>query len=989
MAKTNESIPSNFWDGWSIAGKTTCKGYNGSKVELYLRYKYVESTSEKIGHTVYLYLCAKSSFASLTHNWNEVHSCTLIINDESKKYQGINYDFDNTTVTENIYPWGPYAVDSSGNYRDYEPYSFFVEHSNEKEIIIEGSFTTGSDAIESSGTSATITLPAIYTAPTKPTDFKCNTTVLVPGKSTSLSWTNSSNGTNNKVNKYTVQYKVGTGSWINISTTASLSNGSFSWTVPSTFSDSRGSTVYLRIRANGTNTSYNSSWSDEFSLPINRLPSKPTVSGSIEVSSSGSISISATPGKDEDKQQTYSVYYAEGASANTPTTKYSDSLTDAKTYRFWTYDGFEYSDSYTEATGKRNTKPTIKASYISAPYSANGVTDGYINGLVINYDLNKPTGKVYTEVRIGNETIDSSSSTVSSSKASIALDINNILKSKYVDEEISYSVIANYNDGIEYSGPITVIENAKISASPKITKWSNNGIDFTNNTTNFCFGESLYLQYNNDTEAPLTNVTVTSGIVSIVKRSNGEVQLSVTSATEKKIDFTLQFYNGSFYKTSTITLRQVETPSITYSEMDTDIIYCFDDYTDTELLTFSCTKPFPDNSSGANYGFSSNNALTNSNTYLELLYNSEITKIDLVESPSWNDSDYLRLKAKKSDFKILNEIWPTYRIGSYEARVRMAIVNNQGMIFYSPYEDLILNYNREPDEIVLSIKDKDGNPLTENLQENMIIKFNVSGEFYSQEDYEVLIYVDRSGSSIDDNRQYVQFSTGQIPRSSIGRSVPNNIDLIVSTENIKEITTDKTRVFKCDIIGKTSKTTVSSEKITAEVLRHTAPTNFTIEGIEYNSNNALTKVKLNSNFDPGYNSGSFTLKLNGNINISNDGVLSEPLSPIPASLQLTLTSTVEGFVTNTKTYYSNIFLFFDEAPTVSYRKNLVGINLSEIDGISSDIQSNSSIIIGNEASGKQFITLYCVSNQSNTPIIRTIDMTSGALSNFTIHGGTW
>lgn len=158
--------------------------------------------------------------------------------------------------------------------------------------------------------------------------------------------------------------------------------------------------------------------------------------------------------------------------------------------------------------------------------------------------------------------------------------------------------------------------------------------------------------------------------------------------------------------------------------------------------------------------------------------------------------------------------------------------------------------------------------------------------------------------------------------------------------------------------GVTSGLSNTANTVTAEVLQHTAPSGFVLTNVSPTENDKTQgSISFTIN-DFGYDTGSYSLTLNGVsvTNISGNKTYTANYSEVEISnsYKLSITTTVSGLVTNSKTYDSNTYLFFSEAPTVSYRKNLVALNHPDIDS-----QQNiaTSVLVINQASGKNYITL--------------------------------
>jgi hypothetical protein len=81
--------------------------------------------------------------------------------------------------------------------------------------------------------------------------------------------------------------------------------------------------------------------------------------------------------------------------------------------------------------------------------------------------------------------------------------------------------------------------------------------------------------------------------------------------------------------------------------------------------------------------------------------------------------------------------------------------------------------------------------------------------------------------------------------------------------------------------------------------------------------------------------------------------------------------------TTTKTVYTNEQAVYNVLPTVSYRKNLLGINASNLNNY-----DNAVIVVG-EHSSKNII--YLVSSTG----VKKINTSTGELTGFIVDGGEW
>ena len=86
-----------------------------------------------------------------------------------------------------------------------------------------------------------------------------------------------------------------------------------------------------------------------------------------------------------------------------------------------------------------------------------------------------------------------------------------------------------------------------------------------------------------------------------------------------------------------------------------------------------------------------------------------------------------------------------------------------------------------------------------------------------------------------------------------------------------------------------------------------------------------------------------------------------------------------------KITYGEIYLIFDFGPTVSYRKNQVGINVKPED--KEDHKDDGVVFINMANTNQKYVILYGIVNGVET--IHTIDIATGELNGFIINGGNW
>ena len=286
------------------------------------------------------------------------------------------------TYKQVYYGWDPLPGSTSRQFTSSQSWDYTVSSSDtEKTLYIKFKVVdegNGSNTILTPPTpSSTFYFSAGTTACGAPTSFTVNITqvnnklITKPGNTLTFSWSGATAGTNNTISGYRIYWKQS--SWPTTSSydgykdfNSSASSGTINGTECTLIgaNASRGARIGFCIVTRGNaGTSY---WSDTkkcqgadgYGILINRLPSAPTVSASsVTIKSTDSTgTITVTAGTDGDGQS-YTKYYS--TTAGGTKTLFTGSSWSPGTYYFWTYDGLEYSSSYTQATVTKNTKPTI------------------------------------------------------------------------------------------------------------------------------------------------------------------------------------------------------------------------------------------------------------------------------------------------------------------------------------------------------------------------------------------------------------------------------------------------------------------------------------------------------------------------------------------------------------------------------------------------------------------------------------------------------
>lgn len=260
--------------------------------------------------------------------------------------------------------------------------------------------------------SASIEYTLSTTKCSAPTSVSSNVSIQKPNTAVTISWSGASGGIGNAITGYTVYYKVG--GWPTTSSyngTIDATSTSCGFTIPN--SATRGSIYYFKVVTKGAAGSswYSDISSNGASVSVNQLPAAPTASASpTRIKSSGSTTVifTVTAGNDANTGQTKTLYYATSASGTKTvfTSPLSQSLSNAATYYFWTYDGLEYSSS-TAVSIVKNTPPTIGSITMSAIATYSPTKDGRSYVTNISASANNVTGTNLTyqwALRVGSGT---------------------------------------------------------------------------------------------------------------------------------------------------------------------------------------------------------------------------------------------------------------------------------------------------------------------------------------------------------------------------------------------------------------------------------------------------------------------------------------------------------------------------------------------------------------------------------------------------------
>lgn len=255
-------------------------------------------------------------------------------------------------------------------------------------------------------TYADFSTPALlWTNCTAPSRVWSQDALIIKPGSLRVNWSGATGGTDNAIKNYTVYWLVSPTNE-ELPTTSRYSgkettlDSFYDITIPESY---RGQYISVRIQSNAT---YNSPISSDYiRRSVNSLPSEPTTSGSVVVSSTTpSAMIEVSPGKANFGSSSTEVHYATSITGKKNKAGNSVSVPRGNTYYFWTWDGLEYSSSYSIATVTANIPPNIKVTLDGDPVTSTNSFYSEKNIIeAINFKISELNKSCYYSLNIYNK----------------------------------------------------------------------------------------------------------------------------------------------------------------------------------------------------------------------------------------------------------------------------------------------------------------------------------------------------------------------------------------------------------------------------------------------------------------------------------------------------------------------------------------------------------------------------------------------------------
>lgn len=197
-----------------------------------------------------------------------------------------------------------------------------------------------------------------------------NPTCIIPGQNFTISWTGANAGTGLEISSYKVWYKIDNGSWTAVQNNPTTASCTISANTD-TFKNNRGKDFQVKIQIISSVSNYNSTEKTSSIFKINTKPPNPIITSQGYVTN-GTSSAKFTVNRGSDIEgHTITTYYNTNTIVKTDQsvsgTELVKTLAEGQkiSYYFCNYDGFEYSEWVGPYTIGRNHKQTVGISWIS------------------------------------------------------------------------------------------------------------------------------------------------------------------------------------------------------------------------------------------------------------------------------------------------------------------------------------------------------------------------------------------------------------------------------------------------------------------------------------------------------------------------------------------------------------------------------------------------------------------------------------------------
>ena len=293
----------------------------------------------------------------------------------------------------------PHTLETYKGVNRYASGSFEIEHDLNGDasfsVGMEGRIYYNSNPLDQTNAIFNLDKNYPYSYIGQPTNINITPKIVTPGGHMTITWDSAANGIANPVASYQIWYRArdwGDNGWV--WQRVSADQNSFNFQLPD--DTARGQVIDIAIQADPTIAGYGSAqvWLGNVAK-VNWRPSKPDVnwidpSNQILPSTGGSPVFNLSPGVTGDIEQTASLYYSlspDGEKFPCSTTFVGDFIDqnnnkEGLSYYFYTYDGVEFSESTEEYRITLNTKPEV-----SFTFEGDKSSDSYLSFILNNGQL--------------------------------------------------------------------------------------------------------------------------------------------------------------------------------------------------------------------------------------------------------------------------------------------------------------------------------------------------------------------------------------------------------------------------------------------------------------------------------------------------------------------------------------------------------------------------------------------------------------------------
>lgn len=837
---------------------------------------------------------------------------------------------------------------------------------------------------KTSGWAVTASIPAQASACTAPTTITLKSkrngsltseSIVMPSGTINVAWSGASGGTNNSITGYDIYYRLGSNP-----TTSSYTGKipldnyySTSGNIDIQLSSAtRESLIYVGIVTKCGNTAYYSSLkTGGGNLRVNDQPKAPTLNRkspfTIKSSSSG-LSVTATKGNTTYSIATPVVKYKKGSNSHSGESTFTTANLDAGTYYFWTYDGLEYSAA-TTLTIYKNSKPAVSSVGItSTPYIAKGETNTYVYKVLIgNIVTNYSSGKYTIRYQRTDKGWSSNNDVVASKSYSGSSTIN-----------------ANYTFEFEKYLPSTVSKDYDFNFAVQITVpsdegeekslWYYCGTDGTEGNMTYYKYAGLWANATLSSDplpafsATIKNDERMTSWTCTAKRSDDST-LSVTKFKPRESDnnlifdvetadapgitvtYTITATNGTITKTKSFTRTLRQKTVISSISFSNTTMNAFGSSDNTGVVKISGTRGNDLNASNTEATIYAVKGSSSESTTRKIIISASAgASFTDIESASISVSDFFSPPDKTLGIALAN------RYGTTTYYFKVTFTNKYGESIEATTGNCTLNFDKSPafntafsTEKIKYKNSSTGSYSTLNthyIQKDQILQFGYDIINYTYR--KLTIQVERATD--DEGANSIVVATQELAASSVASNATSRIitNVITNTYTVSELVNAK-YYWRLVVIQDGTGATISSSWVPTNAVLHTTPIDFSISTITSNSNNYVVKfscadlgIRLTSGATTSasvqlqYNNGTSwsnfgnTVSLTGSSTSINTTVtISGAVLPDTKSFRLLLTTSVSNansYIAASINTSSNIVIVYGEEPTVSYRKNQIGIN---------------------------------------------------------------